>query len=64
MKKLFALVAVAGLSLSMIGCENKPAPSPPVTPAPGTSDADKKPDTTPPADTKPADEGKPAETKP
>jgi len=34
MKKLFALVALAGLGLATVGCESKPAPAPPATPAP------------------------------
>jgi len=60
MKKLFALVALAGLGLATVGCEPKPAPAPPATPAtpakPMPGDETPPPDpapTTPPADKAP-----------
>jgi hypothetical protein len=53
MKKLFMLVAIAGLTLSTIGCAEKPAPAPVTPPAdtPGP-DAAAPPATDPPAEKK------------
>jgi len=60
MKKLFTLVALAGLGLSTIGCENKSAAPPPKaapesTPAPGPTGGEKT--ETPAAPTDAAKEG-------
>jgi hypothetical protein len=40
MKKLFTFVAIAGLTLSTIGCAEKPAPAPVTPPADATAAPD------------------------
>jgi hypothetical protein len=62
MKKLFALVAAVGLSVSLMGCAGEPAATPPAdTPAETTPPADTPAEVTPPADT-PAEVTPPADT--
>ena len=63
MKKIFALVALAGLGVATIGCEPKPAATPANTPAAPGGDAATPPADTPPAETPPAD-APPAEKAP
>jgi hypothetical protein len=49
MKKLFTLVALAGLGLAAVGCGPKPAVTPPAQPAPGAAT-----EATPPGEATPA----------
>jgi hypothetical protein len=62
MKKIFALIALAGLGVATIGCEPKPAATPPAD-AKVETDTTMPPSDTPPASTPPAD-APPAEAPP
>jgi hypothetical protein len=64
MKKIFALVALAGLGVATLGCEPKPAATPANTPAAPSTDTPPADPATPADATPPADPAPPADKAP